>query len=142
MDLLKKMLIRTGSGLLICFLLLVGLFVAPYFANVVMPWDRTEAIEVALLWGGLADLPDNSYNVSVHMAGSMFTRTFIVEFDSNEAEIKKWIGNSKRLRDVAPLIDENGIMEFEIYPREEGTVGGTVKVHRLKNKVTIEMKWS
>jgi hypothetical protein len=72
----------------------------------------------------------------------MFTRTYTIEFDSDETEIKHWINKSKRLKDLKPSSDENGVMGFEIYPGEEGAVGGTVTVDKERNRVIIRMMWS
>lgn len=138
----KKIILRTLLGLFIILVLFIGLFVAPYLANVVMPWDRAGAIETTLLWGGLADLPENSSDVSVQTSGSMFTRTFTIEFDSDESEIKDWIDKSKRLKDRKPSSDANGVMGFEIYPGEEGAMGGTVTIDKERNRVIIRMMWS
>jgi hypothetical protein len=139
---IKKIILRTLLGLFFVLVLFIGLFVVPYFANIVMPWDRAGAIETTLLWGGFADLPDNSSDVSVQTSGSMFTRTYKIEFDSNATEIKNWINKSKRLKDLKPSSDENGVMGFEIYPGEEGAIGGTVTVDKERNRVIIRMTWS
>lgn len=139
---IKKIVLRTLLGLFIVLVLFIGLFVVPYFANIVMPWDRAGAIETTLLWGGLADLPDNSSDVTVQTSGSMFTRTYTIEFDSDETEIKNWINKSKRLKNLKPVSDANGVMGFEIYPGEEGAVGGTVTVDKERNRVIIRMMWS
>jgi hypothetical protein len=52
-----KIIKRAVHVLFIVFLLLLGLVVIPYFANMVMPWQRAEIIETALTWGGLKELP-------------------------------------------------------------------------------------
>ncbi|AYB30385.1 hypothetical protein [Chryseolinea soli] len=88
---IKKIVLRTLLGLLVIFFLFIGLFVVPYFANIVMPWDRAEAIEIATRWGGLADLPDAAEDISVDTEGGMFTRTFIIEFELDNNAIDAWI---------------------------------------------------
>lgn len=72
----------------------------------------------------------------------MFTRTFTIEFDSDEPEIENWIDRSKRLKDLKPENDANGVIRFEIYPGEEGAIGGTVTVDKERNRVIIRMMWS
>lgn len=96
--------------LFIVLVLFIGLFVIPYFANIVMPWDRSGAIETTLLWGGLINLPNNSNDVSVQTSGSMFTRIYTIEFSSDQTEIKNWINSGKRLKDLKPVSDVNGVM--------------------------------
>ena len=54
---MKKVLNKVVLGSLVIVVLLVGLFVVPYLANIVMPWDRADAIGTALRWGGLSELP-------------------------------------------------------------------------------------
>jgi hypothetical protein len=58
---------------------------------------RHENIRVALEFGHLATLPENSENVNVETAGSFFSRTFWLTFESTSEEIDKWLSNSKGL---------------------------------------------
>ncbi|MGC4023241.1 MAG: hypothetical protein QM734_15505 [Cyclobacteriaceae bacterium] len=59
---------------------------------------RYENIRVALEFGHLAELPENSKKIKVETAGSFFSRTFWLTFESTPDEIDKWIKNSKELR--------------------------------------------
>src|SRR5690606_3755108 len=59
---------------------------------------RYEDIRVALEFGHLAKLPDNSKKVKVETAGSFFSRTFWLTFESTPDEIDKWIKDSKELK--------------------------------------------
>jgi len=59
---------------------------------------RQERICVALKFGHLAKLPDNSSSIEVDTEGGMFSRTFWLTYESTEEEIKTWIKNSKELR--------------------------------------------
>ncbi|SHH96864.1 hypothetical protein SAMN04488109_6323 [Chryseolinea serpens] len=138
----KKIVLRTLLGLLIAFFLFIGLFVIPYFANIVMPWDRSEAIEAAITWGGLADLPDAAEDVSVGTEGSMFTRTFIVRFELDNDAIDAWIKKSARMKNMVPVVEADGTLLYEIHPGEERSIGGTVRVNRLDHWVVIKMSWS
>jgi hypothetical protein len=58
---------------------------------------RYENIRVALEFGHLAKLPDNSEKVKVETAGGFFSRTFWLTFESSPNEIDKWIKDSKEL---------------------------------------------
>ena len=58
---------------------------------------RYENIRVALEFGYLAKLPDNSKRVKVETAGIFFSRTFWLTFESTPEEIDKWIKDSKKL---------------------------------------------
>jgi hypothetical protein len=59
---------------------------------------RYENIRTALKFGHLAKLPDNSKKVKVETAGSFFSRTFWLTFESTPYKIDKWIRESKELR--------------------------------------------
>jgi hypothetical protein len=110
-----------------------------FFSSFVFPWQKAEAIKTTLNWGGLAELPKELENLSVEKSGSMFTRTFIIEFNANQREIENWILNSKRLKANKPKIEgENET--YEIYPGENESLGGKVNIE--KGKVTIKMSWS
>ncbi|WP_396187069.1 hypothetical protein [Flavobacterium sp.] len=110
-----------------------------FFSSIVFPWQKAEAIKVTLNWGGLAELPKGAENLSVKKNGSMFTRTFTIEFDANQKEIENWILNSKRLKNNKPKV--KGVNKtYEIYPGENESFGGKVSVEN--RKVTIRMSWS
>ena len=138
----KKIILRTLLGLFSVFALFVGLVVIPYFANIVMPWDRSDAVEAAITWGGLANIPRTADIVSVDTEGNMFTRTFIVEFILDSKEIDNWVKRSKRLNNATFKNDNNGVITYEIYPGEEHAIGGTVIIDKCENRVIIDMSWS
>jgi hypothetical protein len=58
---------------------------------------RQERIRVALEFGHLAQLPDNSSNIKVDTEGGMFSRTFWLTYESTQDEIKTWLKNSREL---------------------------------------------
>ena len=58
---------------------------------------RYENIRVALEFGHLAKLPNNSKKVKVETAGSFFSRTFWLTFESTPDEIEKWIETLRSL---------------------------------------------
>jgi hypothetical protein len=58
---------------------------------------RYENIRVALEFGHLAKLPENSEKVKVETAGNFFSRTFWLTFESSPDDIDKWIRDSKEL---------------------------------------------
>ena len=129
-------------GLLIAFFLFIGLFIIPYFTNIVMPWDRSNAIETAITWGGLANLPDEAEDISVGTEGGMFTRTFIIQFELDNDAIDAWVKKSPRMKNMVPIVEEDGTLRYEIYPGEERSIGGTVRVNRMDHWVIIRMMWS
>jgi deoxyhypusine synthase len=137
---MKKILKRIGLGLLTVFVVFLGLFVVPYFANIVMPWDRTEAIETALTWGGLESLPDNADIISVDTKGSMFTREFIIEFNCGQKELEQWIQNSG-LTKLTPRTADNGIKIYQVSGKQ-GSIGGHVYIDKEKGNVIVDMSWS
>ncbi|MFM2213647.1 MAG: hypothetical protein RL427_910 [Bacteroidota bacterium] len=110
-----------------------------FFSSIVFPWQKTEAIKTTLNWGGLAELPKEAENLSVAKSGSMFTRTFTIEFNADQKEIENWILNSNRLKNNKPNL--KGVNEiYNIYPGENESLGGKVIIE--KGKVIIRMSWS
>lgn len=109
------------------------------FTSFVFPWEKKEAIETTLNWGGWSELPNKVENLKVKKEGSPFTRTFIIEFISTEKEISNWIIKSKRLKNNFSKINGKN-KNFEIYPGENNSLGG--KVYINKNRVKIKMSWS
>ena len=110
-----------------------------FFSSIVFPWQKAEAIKTTLIWGGLAELPKEAENLNIEKSGSMFTRTFTIEFKAEQKKIENWILNSKRLKESKPKV--KGVNKtYEIYPGENESLGGKVSIE--KGKVTIRMSWS
>ena len=139
---MKKVFLRILIGIAAIIFLFIGLVIVPYFTNTIMPWKRNSAIETTLLWGGLAELPDQANNLKVQTTGGMFTRTFHLEFNLSEQQLKKWIAMSNRLKELTPLTQSDGTNLYEIYPGEDGAIGGTVLINFQKGNVKIKMAWS
>jgi hypothetical protein len=138
---IKKILIRVILGFTIVFVLVVGLFIVPYFANIVMPWDRAGAIESTCAWGGLAELPASAEDISIQTEGSMFTREYIIKFNCPATDIEKWIADSDGLKNIEGVSTTPGVVSYQVSGRE-GSIGGTVTVDKIKGKVIIDMSWS
>lgn len=119
--------------------LIMLLFYLNFFSPFVMPWQKEETIKTALIWGGLAKLPENVKITKLRKYGSLFTREFVIEFTSSKDEIEKWIIRSKRLKYNCPKIKAKTEI-YEIHPGEFNSYGGEVKVDG--NKVVIHMSWS
>ena len=138
----RKSLRRLFLSLAIFFVLIIGLFVIPYFANIVMPWQKAKAISADLDWGGLANLPKQSRHISVNMKGSMFTREYIVQFDVDSIDVNDWINHSKRIKDVTPIIEKDGHIKYNVYPGENDAIGGTIRIDKQKGRVIVDMSHS
>lgn len=128
-------------GGIVVLIAIIVLFVVPYYYNIVMPWQRTEAIETALTWGGLADLPENAEDISVKTAGSAFTREFTIEFRSDPEAIRTWVLQSGGLKEAEVYQRENGIIQYEV-PGDQGAIGGFVIIDERNGWVQITMSWS
>lgn len=135
-----KIIKRAVLVLFIVFLLFLGLVVVPYFANMVMPWQRAEIIETALTWGGLKELPSNAEVISVETKGSMFNREFIIKFECERQPLENWMGENG-LDNSVPTEAEDGLRVYQV-AGHEGAIGGKVLVDLEKGKVVIDMSWS
>jgi len=126
----------------ICLFILFGMFCIyiNYFSPFVMPWQREDAIKSALSWGQLEKLPENAEIIDMEKRGSIFTRQFIIEFESSELEIKKWILKSKGFKNNIPKTIKNTKI-YLIYPKEDlQSSGGKVEI--TGNRVLMNMSWS
>ena len=146
---ISKALYDKGGGVLKkvlwCLLALVFLAVGTLWyetSNYMFPWRVNESIKYTLLWGGLADLPDNVTDFDIEMSGSAFTRTFDMQFTSSNEELKSWVNKSKRLKNNTPIVLSEFISKYEIYPGEEKAVGGWVQIDWQKHEVKIHIVWS
>ena len=119
--------------------LFLGFAYLNFFSSIVFPWQKESVIQTTLNWGGLAELPKEIENLSVEKDGSLFSRTFIIEFNASQNEIQNWIINSKRLKNNMPKV-HNEIKTYEINPGENESFGGKVSIE--KGKVIICMSWS
>ena len=132
---LKKTIIAIIALTVIAVLTIIVL----YFSNYVFPWQKENAINATIEMGGLYKLPQDLENLEVEKRGSMFTRQFIIKFNSSEKAIQTWINQSKRLKSVTPKL-KGSKRTFEIYPGENGTFGGIVEING--SEVLIEMSSS
>lgn len=121
-------------------MLFVGLVLVPYFGNIVMPWNRSAAIEAPLEWGGLPAIPKGSRIVSVDTEGGMSTREFIIEFECDEESLDSWIRQSG-LDELTPTKEENGIKVYRV-EGQKGSIGGYVYIDQNRGNVVIDMSWS
>ena len=60
----------------------------------------SQKIKVALEWGRLAPIPNNSEKIIVETIGGMFSRTFYIYFKSSDLEINKWIEKSSSIEKI------------------------------------------
>jgi hypothetical protein len=133
---MSKIILKTSS---LIFVIIIVLIYLNSFSNIVFPWRKDEAINTTLSWGGLYKLPEHIENFEIEQRGSAFTRQFIIKFNSDQKEIKKWILNSKRLKNNVPKINYKTKI-YEIYPGENGAMGGKVEIEGIK--VLINISWS
>ncbi len=120
------------------FIVFIAIMYLNFFSNIVFPWKKEEAISTTLNWGGLSKLPDSIKKLEIEQRGSTFTRQFIIKFNADQKEIKKWILNSKRLKNNVPKINYKTKI-YEIYPGENGAMGGKVEIEGMK--VLINISW-
>ena len=132
---MKKIIKIIGSFFILTLLFLYYNF----FSSYIFPWQEKEAITTTLNWGGLAKLPNEMEDFSIRKSGSLFTRSFKIEFDASQKEIENWISNSKRLHENKPTVSGTTKI-YLISPGENESFGGTVIVEN--NSVKINMSWS
>ena len=117
--------------ILLCYTLL--------FSNYVFPWQKKNAIETTLVWSGIVSLPVNYDEVTVTQEGSVFTRQFVLEFETSKENIEKWVKTDKGFKNVSFTTKYNRTI-YDFHPGKESSYGGTVTIQN--NKVLINMSWS
>ncbi|MGB7414315.1 MAG: hypothetical protein WA902_08915 [Thermosynechococcaceae cyanobacterium] len=120
----------------------LGIELSARFNNEMFARQQESAIQATLIWGGLAQISDNSQNVTIKILGGTFTRQFNLSFESTEAKINQWVQNSKRLRSQSPKTGKGNVLRDEVQSGEEGAIGGTVLIDRKNESVIIDMSWS
>ena len=125
--------------ILVIFILMISYLYIDVFSSYVLPWKQKEAIQSALIWGGLNDMPKNSEIIAIEKRGSMFTRQYIISFKSNKSDIQNWVQKSKRLKNNLPKKIGNNLI-YSIVPGEKKSYGGKVEIKN--DTVTINMSWS
>jgi len=102
-----------------------------------------EALALAREWARLAPFPGSATNLRVEVAGSAFTREFIIEFEAPLADIDAWWAASSGTAQVQRTKQSTGVWVFAVDPgggaqfaevvlEERGTVG----------KVRVRTYWS
>ena len=129
---------RTITYFTLLSIFIIG-FSVLFFSNYVFPWQKKNAIETTLIWSGISKLPVNDHDISVSKKGSIFTRQFILEFETSTSNIEDWIKSDIVFQYIVP-IQKNDLKIYSIYPGKEGSFGGTITIQN--NKVLINMSWS
>ncbi|HQF47349.1 MAG TPA: hypothetical protein PLO52_04455 [Flavobacterium alvei] len=133
---MSKLILKISSLIVV---IIIALTYLNFFSNIVFPSRKDEAIITTLSWGGLNKLPEHIKNLEIEQRGSAFTRKFIIKFSCNEKEIQNWVTNCERLKNNIPKIN-NKTKVYEIYPGENGAIGGKVEIE--ETKVLINMSWN
>ena len=67
-------------------------------------WQQHSAIQTALGYGRLAQIPNKAADVQVDTEGSIFSRTFWLCFRADKATIEKWVAQSSSLSKQTPTV--------------------------------------
>jgi hypothetical protein len=95
---------------------------------------RHENIQTALEFGHLAELPEDAKNIKVETAGSMFSRTFWLTFESSDEQINRWIKKSRepKLQEWKKIDNNNNAVISRLDSKTGKFV--EVKVENLRHK--------
>lgn len=117
-----------------------AVFQVPFLMNIIMPWNKVPVLEIALDWGGLADLPSEDFKIQTE--GDTVSRGITVQFKAEPEAIEDWISQSPGV-DLSSLVESsNGqIKEYRV-DGWTGLSGGTVKADLSKKEVFIDVAWN
>ncbi|WP_426491727.1 hypothetical protein [Hymenobacter sp. 102] len=136
---MKSILIRIVVGGL---LLLGGLGVCILCTDRVMPWNKAEAINTTLEWGGLAALPVPVSEVEIKKVDGSFSQKFSLRFKCDYAAQRRWIHSSSGLKNgrLQAVTGEGASSTFCLHPNQDGVYGGTLTIRG--QEVELQMKRS
>ena len=97
-----------------------------------------EAIDLALEWGDLAELPKTVENIEVESEGGIFTRTFRITFEADSDEIGTWLESSEGISDAT--IEKSDVTKYIISPKDANRV--EVSINEANGSVEIYASWS
>ena len=117
------------------FIIGISLF---YFSNFVFPWEKKNVIETTLDWAGISQLPVNNEDISIEKRGSIFSRQFILNFETSNKNIEDWIERETVFKNINP-IQKNNSKTYNIKGKN-GSFGGQIIIEN--RKVLINMSWS
>ena len=122
-------------SLISIFIIGISLF---YFSNFVFPWEKKNVIETTLDWAGISQLPVNNEDISIEKRGSIFSRQFILNFETSNKNIEDWIERETVFKNINP-IQKNNSKTYNIKGKN-GSFGGQIIIEN--RKVLINMSWS
>lgn len=111
----------------------------PLFSNYVFPWQKQTAIETTLIWAGISKFPASNDQIIVTKKGTLFTRQFLLEFETSTENIDRWIKTEIAFKKVSSVEKDNERI-YNFHPGKKGSIGGTIRIQN--NKVLIKMSWS
>lgn len=118
-------------------IIIIGVLVS-LFTNYIFPWEKKDAIETTLDWSGISQLPVTNDNISIEKRGSLFTRQFILEFETSDKNTEDWIKKETVFKNINP-IQKNNLRTYNIKGKN-GSIGGKIIIEN--KKVLINMSWS
>jgi hypothetical protein len=102
--------------------------------------NRRSAITTTILWARLAPFPQQARHVRVDVKGSMFTREFVISFDSPPVVIQQWIASSPGPASARRVVT-GPITTYAITPGG-GAAFAELKVDKGMSHVVIRSFWS
>ncbi|QDP00665.1 hypothetical protein [Thalassotalea sp. PS06] len=119
--------------------LLLVLCSLAYLNNVLLPWDRNEAVKTTLEWSGTPSLPKDAEITKLEVTGSAFSRGFKLDFTTSKVNLVDWLANSNLSNGTTT---ESGVTIYEIRPAMNGAEYAKVVVNEQASTVSIEVYWS
>lgn len=105
------------------------------------PDKQEDMLELSLLWGRLAPLPQNIENFKIQTQGSRFTRGFTFTFNASQKNIKLWLNKCDSFLDCKIEKVDDNTTRYLLKP--EGDASFTVLViYWNKGEVYFNTYWS
>ena len=132
------------GGLLatIAFVLALGLLGFAGFSGPVDGRAQSEALDATREWARLAPLPSSARDLRITKQGSSFTRTYVLEFTADPAELSAWLTRCSGLAD--PKCQRTREAESVIYefPGGGGALIGRIEHDETAGQIRVHAIWS
>ena len=92
-------------------------------------------------WARLAPFPESTQSFKITSEGSMFTRSFRVQFTATPEAIQRWIGDSPGMQGVEPSVPRPNVRNFNIRPGG-GAQHAEVEIDDATDVVCVYVYWS
>jgi hypothetical protein len=103
--------------------------------------NQRSAIKATLTWARLSPFPQSAHDLAIRTEGTMFTRSFRIQFTASSEDIDHWLADSTGTREAVPEKPTATTRHYMIKPGG-GAQHAEVSVDDVSHTVSIYVYWS